>query len=734
MAQKLSDDGQIATFLTDDGREVRVASQFAQPFMPTPDPALDVAPMDFADPPPEEVESFPIDDLSGPQPDPAAAPALQLPPPDDSPAEPAVAPLPATPIAPAPIVPAPYPERPIDAATPIETSIAPTGPLNTPTQIAGAVNSAQQERADSALTAAEASEAAAGQIVGGSNLLDERMAAIEADRRAEAEERKRDEAVLAERHSKLVDRYANFRVDPNRGMSSDRKAMAWIAAAIAGLGSALKGDGANNPAIAALMAGMDRNVQIQMAERDAIGNAVGMAKDKIADFRNATTTRLGEYNLRLGAEMERYAKFVERVKVRLGSVEDREAASQLVSQIRAEAAVRTGQATREEAEARARARAARAAAAAAVAKQAEDRRRFQATNKVVYDPKTDSYVADTRAVDPLERQGKALDVVGKDLDNRKKATEILNGPPVTEGSVARQKDAAGRSVNGFDGKPLMRTIKVKGPDGKEVLQQVPAMAKTTELNEKLADTAAAVSVIKEASQLLRTKIKNVGGSISALGSDDVQEVKALLNTIDLTNKNIEELGVIAGPDKDYLEGLRGAVDPMSFIKDASAGLAAMERRVDSKYNAKLKAYTDYYDSETATKQAPAEIAPAKAEKKRADERVRSIITADPSIGSDPSAIAADADQKVEDLKVFLKRDKPSVAAVDAVLAQISAAKMPSSTKAALTAQIVTYRKKAESKELQEDVADSIFPGRRQFNQPLFSESDRFNMPIPEKAK
>lgn len=738
MAQFLRDDGQVAEFLADDGVTVlRVASQNAQPYMPTRDPAANVAPA-------EPVLQFPPDDLSQSAP---PSPALAVETPASAPAPtfapPGPPPLPAgvghdpqlvsPPPAPAPAPPAePQADEvfPVDDLTSAAPSIQPppASQLDKPTEVADAQIGILQDKADSVHRVGQAQVSAADEIIAGNLALETEQARIDKERATEAAARQRDEDILSEQYGRMVQRHATFKVDPNRGRSDARQAWGWIAAAISGLGSALKGEGGKNPGLDALMAGLDRNVQLQMAERDGLAQAIGMKKEAIADFRVATKNRLAEHDLRMAAELRKYAGLVDRVKVRLGSVEEKEAATQLISSLEAEATSRMGTAVAQEAAQLAAARAAAARARAAMLKAADDRKIKLAGMGLMDDPSgSGRLVRDTSVLDPLEQQGKALDVQGKALENAKRAKELAAGPASTEGSVALVKDQAGRSVNGFDGRPLMRTV--KGPDGKPM--QVPAMAKTQAQQEKLSDAAAAVAVVKEASQLLRTKIANAGGSIKALGSQDAQEVMALLNTIDLTNKNVEELGVIAGPDKDYLEGLRGGVDPMSFIKNAAPGLEAMERRLDSKYNAKLKQYTDYFDSDSAVRQKPADAAPAQAAAKAPHERVNSIITADPSIGDGKGAIAADAEQKLEDLKVFLSRDKPSVETVDAVLAEVRAAKMPEGTKAKLTAQIVAYRKTAEKKAEREGVTDAILPGRRMLS-PLFSESARFNLPVPAK--
>jgi hypothetical protein len=684
MALHLRDEGDTSIFLADDGvTELRVAKEAAQPYMPTPNPAADAVPV------------APVPDL-GPAP-------LDVAPPEALPApivpiQPTIQPAPAPEVAaPGPVPPSPIAAEPVAEAFAAPAPVAapnvlPTGPLDKPTQIASAVNEASQDKAESAARVGNAQVSAADTIIAGSHALDASMQKHEDARAAEEKERRADEERLTGSYTKMVDRYAKFKVDPTRGMSSGRQALGWIAAAISGLGSALKGQGEKNPGLDALMAGLDRNVQLQMAERDALGTSIGLKKEALADFRGATKTRLGEYDLRMAGELRKYASLVERVKVRLGSVEEREAATQLISTLEAEAVTRTGSAVSQETQQRAAARAARAAAQKAQQAAEEKRQQWAFEHGATLDPNTGIYVLNPRSTQAVEAEGHVL-------DNRKKAKDLLSGPADTEGSIARVKDTAARSVNGFDGKPLMRTVIQKDANGKDVKVAVPVMAKSEKEGQELRAAQEATANVTRASQLLRVAIANNGGSAAVLGSPEYQQAKALIASIDLDNKEIAKLGVIAGPDMGFIEGMRGGVDPTSFIKDAGPGLEAMEKRIEEKYNAKLRAVTDYADSaDGATPQAAPKAAPAAAGEKQPVQRVRSITTADPSLGDDKGAIAADAEQKLADLDVFLARDKPSAESIEAVMHQVSAARMPATTKAAILARLNEARDKLTSPE------------------------------------
>src|SRR5690606_8927031 len=137
------------------------------------------------------------------------------------------------------------------------------------------------------------------------------------------QERADEEAKHLESYKKLVDKKAGWRVDPTRGISGNRQTWGWIAAAISGLGSALKGEGGKNPALDMLMANLDRNVQFQMAGRDNLAEDVQNKRAEIADFRAATKSRLGEYSLESAAAYERAARMAEAYAAKAGGVAER---------------------------------------------------------------------------------------------------------------------------------------------------------------------------------------------------------------------------------------------------------------------------------------------------------------------------------------------------------------------------------------------------------------------------
>lgn len=678
MAILISDDGLTQTWQGEDGQAYQVASQFAPPLpgmgtpaMP-PAPAFDPTGASGLPPMPEAELNFAPDVLSQPQPDPALAgpgAAFQAPP-LPAPVAPEVAPAPA----PEPVV-----DMPLDPADDFATpSVLPEGSLNKPTQIADAINLAGQEKADSARRVAQAGEEGTEQIINAGLDAQANVVEVQKQRAVEAQMRQADEAVLTERHGKMIDRYANFKVDPNRGVSSDRQTMAWIGAALAGLGQVIAGkDPSQNPVIPLIFAQMDRRVQEQMAERDSLGSAIGMSRDKIADFRAGTKTRLGEYDLRMAAHLERAAKETERVGAKLGSIEQREGATQLAATIRAEATARSGSATKAEADQRAAERRAAGAAMAARAKAERDEARFQAKEGIRFNPQTGRYEIDPGMQDPT----KAIDTQGKLLDNEKKARELAR-PEETVGSVAAIKDKAARSLNGFDGKPLTRTVV---EDGKKT--QVRVMAKDDTAATYLTTAGSAVDKLTRAADMIKQLRAKHGGSIKTLGSAEAQELAAVVKDVDLNNLVARNMGVPTGKDMEIVEGLRGGVDPAAFLRDPSVGIEAMATRAIENYNADLRQKSDYFDNaDGAVPLKPPRSAAAQVAEQRPDERVATFTKGDPSVAGDAGAVAKDREMRTAAVEAFLKRDKPSPESIDAARRRVLAdTYMPPATKAAILA-------------------------------------------------
>lgn len=100
-------------------------------------------------------------------------------------------------------------------------------------------------------------------------------------------------------------------------------------------------------------------------------------------------------------------------------------------------------------------------------------------------------------------------------------------------------------------------------------------------------TTAAVNIRRLADRMaaLRTKY---GGSIKSLGSDEAQELQSLASAIDFETFKAFDLGAPSEGDKALAEGVRGGVDPTSFVKNATKGFQAYADAVEKKALAHLR--------------------------------------------------------------------------------------------------------------------------------------------------
>lgn len=337
MPQLISDDLLSQTFVTDDGRTVTVAKPFGAPFAPD-QPAPDAT----AAPPP---------DASQPAPAPAAI--QDQPPP--GPEQPAPSQEPVS----APVEAAPPPE----AAPPAPPALAPQAePASLPTIAPAAVPTTSVEAAQLGVRGLQAESDARQREAAVQSEGQTQVAAAydEANRRVEEQQRARD-AYIAQRQAEenklmtekrsMIDRFVNHRVDRNRvfhRMDTGDKVISGIGLALGALGAAFTKADDTNQAFDYLMKTLDDDVKDQMAERDKLGTLIGMKSDEIADFRQVSTSRAGEYATRMAAYLERLGRDVAKIAAKTSSQTVKENAKALGAQASQKAAELLGTAVNQD--------------------------------------------------------------------------------------------------------------------------------------------------------------------------------------------------------------------------------------------------------------------------------------------------------------------------------------------------------------------------------------------------
>jgi hypothetical protein len=139
----------------------------------------------------------------------------------------------------------------------------------------------------------------------------ERMALQrEADARADlAEQEKKQTEIVGMR-----DRIAATKIDHK----ADHPVLGMISVALAGLGSAMKGE-TENPALEMLLKSIDRKVAGQMADLEQQKDVLGLTKDELAQLKEKATSKLALNNMLIGAASEKAARQVEEIVARTTS-------------------------------------------------------------------------------------------------------------------------------------------------------------------------------------------------------------------------------------------------------------------------------------------------------------------------------------------------------------------------------------------------------------------------------
>lgn len=331
MPQLIADNGATVTMLTDDGRTVEVAKDFADPYLPpgAPAPAPDLLP-------PESIEAAPAPDLLPPgmPQQPQQAPDL-LPPGPEQPLAPGEAPGLGVPqLAPptAPPVPEPAPLAPAPEAAP---SVVPQAIPQNATQAAAMGLEGLQTQADATVQGAQAQAAGADQLVQAYDETEQRLAQEQQQREQYAAYRQKEEDFLLNEKKTLIGRYVNHKVDRGRlwkDMSTGDQVLAGVSVALGMIGAAMAKQ-TENHALNFIVKRIDQDVQLQMADRDKLGASIGMKSDEIADFRTVSTSRLGEYNTRMAAHLARLERDVAKVAAKTQSATVKANADAFIGQL-----------------------------------------------------------------------------------------------------------------------------------------------------------------------------------------------------------------------------------------------------------------------------------------------------------------------------------------------------------------------------------------------------------------
>lgn len=95
-----------------------------------------------------------------------------------------------------------------------------------------------------------------------------------------------------------IDRLTATKIDGNRmwnDLGTGRTILAAVGAAVAGLGSALKGQGGQNPALGVINAAIDRDVKLQLADRANLAQGIQAKRGLLGLLRTQHSSELGQF-------------------------------------------------------------------------------------------------------------------------------------------------------------------------------------------------------------------------------------------------------------------------------------------------------------------------------------------------------------------------------------------------------------------------------------------------------
>lgn len=136
---------------------------------------------------------------------------------------------------------------------------------------------------------------------------------------------------------KEITENASKSVDPQRrwkSLGTMNQVAIGIAAALAGMGNALAGQGGPNPVMEQLRQTMEDDIRAQMADREDRAQRIGMRGQQIDRYRNLAGDRVAGFNARMAEEMERQARDLESLAATYGSEKAKANALNIAGQFR----------------------------------------------------------------------------------------------------------------------------------------------------------------------------------------------------------------------------------------------------------------------------------------------------------------------------------------------------------------------------------------------------------------
>lgn len=410
----------------------------------------------------------------------------------------------------------------------------------------------------------------------------------------------------------LDEEAANRKIDRSwGGGSTGRAVMLGVMAAIAGLGSALKGQGDKNPALDIIMKSIDERVADQFAAKKAGMEDRARQRNRLDVYRDSKVLGIDQQQAAARiALMKQAANEMEQVAATLPAAK-KAAVSEAAKAVRERAIKGRDELNKtmyeqakfdiEQAEKERAAKAdeanARRAIGATYARIGEDRRQFNVLNdrynseEAVATRKADrdktlaeieklkaEATGDAAKLKALEAQKKALEIQAAQDDQTVKAME----PTV----VLDEK--TGLPVTNPDGTFVMTVGNFKQPDGKTDVTLKGNETERRQVRDQLAAVGQTMSVIDD----LVTHIEKNGWSPDVAKSDAWMKAQTMMTMLQLEGKDVYQLGALAGPDMAILSKLFGG-DPTRLIGDPTVSLRTARNGLEEAAYRRFSQKSDY---------------------------------------------------------------------------------------------------------------------------------------------
>lgn len=394
--------------------------------------------------------------------------------------------------------------------------------------------------------------------------------------------------------------YADHKVDAGRfwhDSSTGQKVMMGIGLALSAAGSVLKHEGAKNPALDMIMGAIQRDVQLQMADREKLGAVVGQKSSALDRMITLTRDHQSAMEAAIAGSLERVKGQVSEIAARTQSATARANAADLVGQLdvqigAARDAAAQGAENRRRQDQQLEIQ--RRNVAIAGGHLALEKKRFDEGKRQFDLGRADMYYRE--AMDALQAGAKnaaALTKAGVKPEDAarlqemgiKEREQLVFGPPTVE------KDPK-------SGELKLSTGNLKNRDGSDF--KIADKAEASQVREKM---EGALKYTQALDKLVAWRAAH-GWESKAWGSKDLREAQGLLAALQLAAKDSNKLGALSESDLKLVTDLIGTDDPGS-MRDPTGPLLSGRQQVWAGVDAALRARG--YDGPSVEMPAPGDM-------------------------------------------------------------------------------------------------------------------------------